>query len=153
MLLTRPAFWYLPDPRSTRCLGCFGPRLDPSLGAEVSDLSSRRAVESSRVTTDSSAGVTNGVRVSPQPSQVRPKSLRAVMGVALEMRERSKRVVREGVEELEREPTPFQTIPPVARSMLLDPGAYHPLLLRIHRLRLCAALGSLPETRTSDNGP
>jgi len=27
--MTRPAFWYLPDPRFTRCLGCFGPELDP----------------------------------------------------------------------------------------------------------------------------
>ena len=32
MLLTRLAFWYLPDPRFTRCLGGFGPKLDPSFG-------------------------------------------------------------------------------------------------------------------------
>lgn len=32
MWLTRLAFWYLPDPRFTRCLGGFGPKLDPSLG-------------------------------------------------------------------------------------------------------------------------
>ena len=30
MWLTRPAFWCLPDPRFTRCLGGFGPTLDPS---------------------------------------------------------------------------------------------------------------------------
>ena len=30
MLLTRPAFWYLPDPRFARCWGGFGPKLDPS---------------------------------------------------------------------------------------------------------------------------
>ena len=32
MLLTRLAFWYLPDPRFTRCLGGFGPKLDLSFG-------------------------------------------------------------------------------------------------------------------------
>jgi hypothetical protein len=32
MLLTRLAFWYLPNPCFTRCLGCFGPILDPSFG-------------------------------------------------------------------------------------------------------------------------
>ena len=36
MLLTRLAFWYLPDPRFTRCLGGFGPKLDPSLGGGFS---------------------------------------------------------------------------------------------------------------------
>ena len=30
MWLTRLAFWYLPNPRFTRCLGGFGPNLDPS---------------------------------------------------------------------------------------------------------------------------
>ena len=30
MLLTRLAFWCLPNPRSTRCLGGFGPKLVPS---------------------------------------------------------------------------------------------------------------------------
>jgi hypothetical protein len=29
MWLTRLAFWYLPDPRFARCLGGFGPKLDP----------------------------------------------------------------------------------------------------------------------------
>jgi hypothetical protein len=31
MLLTRLAFWYLPNPRFTRYLGGFGPKLVPSL--------------------------------------------------------------------------------------------------------------------------
>ena len=31
MWLTRLAFWYLPNPPFTRCLGGFGPKLDPSL--------------------------------------------------------------------------------------------------------------------------
>ena len=30
MLLTHLAFWYLPDPSFARCLGGFGPKLDPS---------------------------------------------------------------------------------------------------------------------------
>jgi hypothetical protein len=34
MLLTRLAFWYLPNPRFTRCLGGFGPNLDPIPSAD-----------------------------------------------------------------------------------------------------------------------
>jgi hypothetical protein len=30
MWLTRPVFWCLPDRRFARCLGGFGPNLDPS---------------------------------------------------------------------------------------------------------------------------
>jgi hypothetical protein len=36
MWLTRPAFWYLPNPRFTQCLDGFGPKLDPSLGGALS---------------------------------------------------------------------------------------------------------------------
>lgn len=32
MLLTHLAFWSLPDPRFARCVGGFGPTLDPSFG-------------------------------------------------------------------------------------------------------------------------
>ena len=32
MLLTRPAFWYLPKPRFARCLGGFAPYVGPRFG-------------------------------------------------------------------------------------------------------------------------
>ena len=38
MWLTRLAFWYLPDPRFTACLGGFGPKLDPSRGPSAATL-------------------------------------------------------------------------------------------------------------------
>ena len=38
MWLTRLAFWYLSNPRFTRCLGGFGPKLDPSSSAPAMGL-------------------------------------------------------------------------------------------------------------------
>jgi len=43
MWLTRLAFWYLPDPPFTGCLGGFGPKLDPS-SERLAPLEARRLV-------------------------------------------------------------------------------------------------------------
>jgi hypothetical protein len=52
MLLTRPAFWYLPDLRFSRCLGRFGPKTDPSFdGGFLRSLGTRTRQVSSRLLT------------------------------------------------------------------------------------------------------
>jgi hypothetical protein len=44
MWLTRPAFWYLPDPRFSRYLSDFGPNFDPHSLARLLDVRAVAAI-------------------------------------------------------------------------------------------------------------
>jgi len=81
--------------------------------------------------------------VTTKPSQVRLKPLRAVVGIPLEMFERSKCFVGKGFEELLKgQYAGFETGSLIGRAMLVDPVPHHLLLRSVNRFRLCAPLGA-----------
>src|SRR5262249_61059427 len=84
---------------------------------------------------DRRIGVTTG------RSQVRLKAPRAVVGIPLEMFERSKCFVRKGFEELLKgQHAGLETGSLIGRAMLVDPVPHYLLLRAVNRFRLRAPL-------------